>query len=600
MKLWMLWRKHERDLEKEIQHHLQMAATERGERGASPGESQAGARREFGNVGLVKEVTRDVWGWRWLENLHEDLRYGIRSLGKNKGFAAVAILTLALGIGANTAIFSLIDAALLRAIPVRDASQVVVLEWRAHKDPNNLSTRSYGDCQAVHEKTLVGGCSLSEPLFHDLERESGVFSSVAAFAGGDRLDLSGQGDASTVDQPEFVSGKYFETLGVKPRLGRLIDPGDDTLAAPAVVVLSYNYWRSQFGAAPSVLGRKILLNKIPFTIIGVAEPRFDALSPGNAISIWLPLATLSQLDQPWDNRDVDPASWWLVIVGRLKSGTTRDGAQAAVSTIFHSEMTSGPKPLIKVEDDPRIRLVPVDQGLAGNRSDVSTPLYVLLLAVGIVLLIACANVAGLMLARAAARQKEMAVRFALGASRGRILRQLLTESLLLSLAGGALGVLLASWCVASIVNFLETSQNGNAPFSPGIDARVLLFTTTISILTGVLFGLAPALRGLRVDLTPALKEGAVRRSQTAGGEKSWLSTGNGLVVAQVALSIVVLAGAGLLARTLQNLKNIDPGFDTRNVLTFSLDPTLIGYKPADVNNVYRELRTRFSLMPGVT
>jgi predicted permease len=297
---------------------------------------------------------------------------------------------------------------------------------------------------------------------------------------------------------------------------------------------------------------------------------------------------------------VDPANWWLVIVGRLKPGTTRDQAQAAVSTIFHNEMTSGPKPLIKVEDDPRIRLVPVDQGLAGNRSDIAAPLYVLLLAVGIVLLIACANVAGLMLARAAARQKEMAVRFALGASRGRILRQLLTESLLLSLTGGALGVLLASWCVAAIVNFLETSQNGHAPFSPGIDARVLLFTATISILTGVLFGLAPALRGLRVDLTPALKEGAVRSSETVRGEKSWLSTGNGLVVAQVALSIVILAGAGLLARTLQNLKNLDPGFDTRNVLTFSLDPTLIGYKPADINNVYRELRARFSLMPGVT
>jgi predicted permease len=600
MKLWMLWRKRERELEKEIQHHLQLAAEDRGERGESLRDAQAGARREFGNVGLVKEVTRDAWGWRWLENLREDLRYGVRSLGKNKGFAAVAILTLALGIGANTAIFSLIDAALLRATPVRDASQVVVLEWRAHKDPNNHSSRSYGDCEGVREKTLVGDCSLSEPLFHDLAAQSGVFSSLAAFAGGDRLDLSGHGAASTVDQPEFVSGKYFETLGVKPALGRLIDQGDDSLAAPAVVVLSYNYWRSQFGAAPSVLGGKILLNKIPFTIIGVAEPRFDALSPGNTISVWLPLATLSQLDRPWDNRDMDPANWWLVVVGRLAPGTTREQAQAAVSTTFHSEMTSGAKPLIKAEDDPRISLVPVDQGLAGNRSEISTPLYVLSLAVGIVLLIACANVAGLMLARAAARQKEMAIRFALGASRGRILRQLLTESLLLSLAGGALGVLFASWCVASIVNFLETSQNGNAPFSPGIDARVLLFTATVSILTGVLFGLAPALRGLRVDLTPALKEGAVRSSGTVGGEKRWLSTGNGLVVAQVALSIVVLAGAGLLARTLQNLKNLDPGFDTRNVLTFSLDPTLIGYKPADTANAYRELRARFSAMPGVT
>ncbi len=600
MKLWWLSRKRERELEKEIQHHLRMSAADRMDRGASARDAESGARREFGNAGLVKEVTRDAWGWRWLADFYEDVRYGIRTLGKNKGFAAVAILTLALGIGANTAIFSLIDAALLRAIPVRDARQVVVVQWRARKDPNSHSTRSYGDCAGVYEKTLVGECSLSEPFFHDLAKQSGVFSSLAAFASGDRLDLSGNGAATTVDQPEFVSGKYFQTLGVKPTLGRVIDEEDDTPAAPAVVVLSYNYWRSQFGGAPSALGRKILLNKIPFTIIGVAEPRFDALSPGNTISAWLPLAALTQLDQPWDNRDVDPTSWWLVIVGRLQPGITRQQAQAAVSTIFHNEMTSGAKPLIKAEDDPRISLEPVDQALVGSRSDISTPLYVLLLAVGIVLLIACANVAGLMLARAASRQKEMAVRLALGASRERILRQLLTESLLLSLSGGALGLLFASWCVASVVSFLEASQNGNAPFSPSIDLRVLLFTATISVLTGALFGLAPALRSLRVDLTPALKEGAVRSSQTLSGEKRWLSTGNGLVVAQVALSIVVLAGAGLLVRTLQNLKNLDPGFDTRNVLTFRLDPTLIGYKAADTNNTYRELRSRFSAMPGVT
>jgi predicted permease len=600
MKLWWLWRKREKELEKEIQHHLRMAAADRMERGASARDAESAARREFGNAGLVKEVTRDTWGWRWLGDFYEDLRYGIRTLGKNRGFAAVAILTLALGMGANTAIFSLIDAALLRAIPVRDASQVVVVEWRAHKDPSNHSTSSYGDCQGVHEKTLVGECSLSQPFFHDLAKQSGVFSSLAAFAGGDRLDLSGNGAATTVDQPEFVSGKYFETLGVKPALGRLIDEEDDTATAPGVVVLGYNYWRSQFGGAPSALGRKILLNKIPFTIIGVAEPQFDALSPGNTISAWLPLATMPQLNQPWDNREVDPMNWWLVIVGRLQPGTTREQAQARVSTIFHNEMTSGAKPLIKAEDDPRISLLPVDQGLIGNRSDIATPLYVLLLAVGMVLLIACANVAGLMLARAASRQKEMAVRFALGASRGRILRQLLTESLLLSLAGGVLGLLFASWCVASVVSFLEANQGGNAPFSPSIDLRVLLFTAAISVLTGVLFGLAPALRGLRVDLTPALKEGAVRSSQTVGGEKRWLSTGNGLVVAQVALSIVVLAGAGLLVRTLQNLKNLDPGFDTHNVLTFRLDPTLIGYQAADTNNTYRELRSRFSAMPGVT
>ena len=599
MKQWWIWRKREKELEKEIQHHLQMAAKERGERGAAARDAAAGARREFGNVELVKDVTRDAWGWRWLENLYEDLRYGFRTLGKSKGFAAVAILTLALGIGANTAIFSLIDAVLLRAIPVRDASQLVVVEWRARKDPSNHNNTSYGDCAGMLGNSAQGDCSFSEPFYKEIRAQEGVFSNLAAFAGGDRLDLSENGAASTVDQPEYVSGNYFETLGVRPALGRLINAEDDTPAAPSVAVLSYNYWRSRFGGASSTVGKKILLNKIPFTIIGVAEPRFDSLSPGNMLQIWIPLSALAQLNQPWDNRDVDPMSWWLVMVGRLHPGTTRAQAQAAVNMIFHNEMTAGAKPIFKPADDPAISLIPVEQGLTGNRTESSTPLYVLMLAVGIVLLIACANVAGLMLARATSRQKEMAVRFALGASRGRILRQLLTESLMLSLAGGALGILVAAWCDASIVTFLNSGDNGSPLFSPSIDTRVLVFTAAVSILTGILFGLAPALRGLRVDLTPALKEGAASGSQTVRSGKARLNAGNSLVVAQVALSIVVLAGAGLLVRTLQNLKNLDPGFDTRNILTFSLDPTLIGYKSADSDNIYSELRSRLSAMPGV-
>jgi predicted permease len=599
MKLWWRWRKRERELEKEIQHHLQMAAKDRGERGATVREAESGARREFGNVGLVKEVTRDAWGWRWLENLYEDLRYGFRTLGKSKGFAAVAILTLALGIGANTAIFSLIDAVLLRAIPVRDASQLVVAQWRARKEPSNHNNMSYGDCAGFHENSAQGDCSFSEPFYKELRAQDGIFSDLAAFAGGDRLDLSENGAASTVDQPEYVSGNYFETLGVQPTLGRLFNTEDDTPIAPSVAVLSYNFWRSQFGGAPSAVGKKILLNKIPFTIIGVAEPRFDSLSPGNALQIWIPLSTLPLLNQPWDNRDVDPMSWWLVMVGRLHPGTTLAQAQAAVNLIFHNEMTSGAKPIFKAEADPTISLTPVEQGLTGNRTDSSAPLYVLMLAVGIVLLIACANVAGLMLARATSRQKEMAVRFALGASRGRILRQLLTESLMLSLAGGALGILVAAWCDASIVTFLNSGENGSPLFSPTIDMRVLVFTAAVSILTGILFGLAPALRGMRVDLTPALKEGAGSGSQTVRSGKARLNAGNGLVVAQVALSIVVLAGAGLLVRTLQNLKNLDPGFDTRNILVFSLDPTLIGYKSADSDIAYHELRSRLSAMAGV-
>jgi len=582
-----------------MRSHLEMAARERMERGEAPGDAKHKARREFGNVALVKEVTRDTWGWRWVEVLLEDARYGLRMLSKNKGFTAIAVLTLALGIGANTAIFSMIDAALLHALPVRDADRVLLLEWQAHKPPKYRSYSSYGDCPTGDYSTRSTGCSFSEPFFRALQKETAALSVLAAFANGNRLDLSGNGPASTLDNPEYVSGDFFELLGVKPAVGRLLAPEDDNNASAPVVVLSYRYWRSQFGGSPGIVGKTILLNRIQTTIIGVAEERFDALSPGNLHDVWIPLAMQSPLEHSVDNRSTDPSNWRLVLIGRLKPEATASQAQAQASALFQNEMTHGEKPMSKPEDGATIVVTPIQQGLVGNRGDISAPLYVMMFVVGIILLIACANVAGLLLARATSRQKEMAVRLALGASRARIMRQLLTESLMLSLAGGALGILLASWCIASIQAFVSSTQDGPPGLSPSLNSTVLLFTAAVSVLTGILFGLAPAIRGMRVDLTPSLKAGAAGSSPTKRPAKKWLSTGNGLVVAQVALSIVVLAAAGLLMRTLQNLKNIDPGFDTRNVLTFSLDPTLTGYKQTDTNNFYRQLQSRLAAMPGV-
>jgi predicted permease len=592
--IWKRGQRRAEELDEEVRGHLEMAARERVERGMAADEAARGARREFGNLGLVKETTRDVWGWRWLRDLYEDARFGWRTLGKSLGFSLTAILTLALGIGANTAIFSVIDAALLRSLPVRDADRLVVPIWQAQKEPKHSNITSYGDCNEVRSEKRPGGCSFSGPFLQEVRGLSGIFSSVAAFAGGDRLDLSGMGTADTVEQTEYVSGNYFETLGVLPAKGRLIGSDDDTASATPAVVLSYSYWRSKFGGDASAVGKSILLNKVACTIVGVAEERFDWLSPGNPIQMWIPLAVLPRLEVPWNNREVDPANWWLVMAGRLKPGVTRDQAQAAVATIFANETTSGAKPMFKPEDKDGavVLLTGLEESLTGNRPDVSAPLYVLVLAVGIVLLIACANVAGLLLSRATARQKEMAVRFALGASRGRVVRQLLTESVMLAVAGGALGVLFAWWCLHSITTFAAT-------FAADIDARVLFFTGMVSVLTGVIFGLAPALRGMRVDLTPALKAGMRGGAQAGGKGKSGWSAGNALVVAQVALSIVVLAGAGLLVRTLQNLKNIDPGFDTRNVLTFRLDATLIGYQSAQSDAFFRELRDRLKAMPGV-
>ena len=600
MKLWGMRRRQEKELDKEIQHHLRMAKADRMERGASQYDAEAGARREFGNVGLMKEVARDAWGWRWLEDILEDLRYGIRTLAKNPGFAIVAILTLALGIGANTAIFSFIEGALLRSIPVRDAEQLVLLQWRARTQPKHLWHSSYGDCEQSFQKTSASSCSLSEPFFHEVQKRADIFSGLAAFAGAERLNLSGNGAASVVDRAEYVTGEYFETLGVKPAFGRLISREDDTATAPAVAVLSFRYWRTQFGGSRDVLGKTILLNRVPFAVVGVAEERFDSLSPGNLFDLWIPLVTESRLVQPWDNRDVQHNYWRLVIAGRLKPGTAVGAATAELSTLFQNETArGGEKPMLNQEDQGAIFLRPLEQGLTGLRKKASAPLYAMMLVVGIVLLIACANVAGLMLARATSRQKEVAVRFALGASKGRILRQLLTESLMLSCAGGVMGILFANWCVASILAFLEANQQGPLAFTATINTKVLLFTAAVAVLTGILFGLAPAFRGMRVDLTPSLKEGAGSISQNRPARKGWFSAGNSLVIAQVALSIVVLTGAGLLVRTLQNLKNLNPGFDTRNVLTFRMDPTLIGYKAADSDNFYRELQERLAGMPGV-
>ncbi|MGB6482598.1 MAG: ABC transporter permease [Candidatus Acidiferrales bacterium] len=535
-----------------------------------------------------------------MNTLLQDLRYGIRMLAKSPGFAAVAILTLAFGIGANTAIFSLIEAILMRSLPVQGAQSLVVLKWSARKAPEMHSSSSYGDCTQQRERNgPSSSCSFSEPFFHDVAGHVDAFSSVAAFANAGQLNLSGNGTASVLSA-EGVSGEFFPLLGVHAAAGRLVAPSDDNVSAPPVVVLNYGYWKSQFGGSPSAIGKTICLNNVPFTIIGVTDPRFDSLSPGRIYDVWLPLSVLPQVNpHPWVKaRPTDIYSWWLVIIGRLKPGVGRMQAQAAVTTLFRNEMLHGAKPLSKPADDPKVAALPAQSGLTGATTHMSTELYVLMMAVGIVLLIACANVAGLLLARATARQKEIAVRLALGAGRGRIVRQLLTESVFLSLVGGALGILFALWGTHAIVSLFASSSDEPFGFSPGIDGHVLAFTFAAAVLTGIIFGLAPAFRGTRVDLTPSLKEGT-GSSAAEGRAGRWFSLGNGLVVAQVALAVLVLIGAGLLVRTLQNLKNGDPGFDTRNLLTFGLDPTLIGYKTPQIDVFYRNLQERLAAIPGV-
>jgi predicted permease len=589
------WRKRDRDLQDEIRSHLEMAVRARIERGESPEEALHAARREFGNEALVKETTREMWGWRWLENLFADVRYGLRMLRKTPGFTAVAVAALALGIGANTAIFSLIDAVMLKPLPVRDPQQLVLLTWHANHSPEFHNYASFGDCHMRAGDTAnPSGCSFSYPFFQQMQGQTKAFSGVIAFGGAGQLDLSGNGAASIV-RGELVSGSFFETLGVGAAFGRTIQPADDTASAAPVAVLSYGYWQTAFGGDVSVIGRTIRLNNVAFTIAGVAPAQFLGVTPGNAYDLYIPLSQASSLRVNWVG---DPVfSWWLVIVGRLRPGTSLPQAQAAVNFVFQNDMLHASKPLSKPADDPSIALLPAGQGLNGARAEASILLYVLMLTVGVVLLIACANVAGLMLARSSARRREMAVRLALGAGRRRIARQLLTESVLLSLLGGAFGCYVAYAGVRLITAVVSSAMSQPFPFLVSVDWRVLLFTCAVSVLTGILFGIVPALRSARVDLTPALKNGPGDAIAPAG--RRWLSLGNSLVVAQVALAVVVLSAAGLFVRTLRNLESVNPGFDTNNVLLFGVDPELLDYKPAQIQNLYRDLLSRLAALPGV-
>jgi predicted permease len=596
----------ETELDSELRFHLESQIENNIRAGMSPKAARQSALREFGGVELAKEECRDERGTQFFEQLWQDVRFGARMLRKNPGFAAVAILTLALGIGANTAIFSLINALFVRSLPVKNSQELVMLKWKARKPPNFHGYLHDNDCRNdFHgDNDNPSGCSFTHPFFNDLRAQTDIFASVTASGGRIGIEMSGNGPAS-MREGLLVAGNYFDALGVRPAVGRLIEPSDDQPSAPAVAVLNYNYWQEVFGGSTAVLGKTFRLNGVPTTVIGVAESRFVSLTPGNVPDAWLPMSLNLPL-RPWANPDRDDGGFpWIFIIGRLKPDVPRERAQTLVSLLFRNEMIHGAAAVAKESDEPSVELVPVQKGLNGIRGKYSTPLFILMPAVGIVLLIACANVAGLFLARSSVRQKEMALRQVLGAGRWRIVRQLLIESVLLSAVGGLLGILMAIWGVHAILAFVASGAiqplGTIRPlgFDTSIDAHVLLFTLGISLIAGIFFGLAPAMRGTRVELIPALKEGAGNSAGAAQGRNPWLNVGNSLVVAQVALTMIVLVGAGLVVRTLQNLRNIDPGFDVTNILNFSVAPRMVGYKWAQMDALYRNLQLHLSAVPGV-
>ncbi|MFC5862826.1 ADOP family duplicated permease [Acidicapsa dinghuensis] len=582
------------ELDDELRFHQEKQVDKYMRTGMSKDEALRQVRLDFGGVGQVKEDCRDARGISFLDSLVQDLRYSLRMLVKSPVFTTVVIITLALGIGANTAIFTLVNAIMLRSIPVRDPQQLVMAQWSAHHGPSHVGVSSFGDC--THNPEGTTGCTMSYPLFQEIQKQNSVLEDAMAFIGPFQMDLSGNG-AAAIAQGQLVSGSYFETLGVLPALGRTLSPDDEKPGAPSVAVLDYGYWQRAFGGSPTVIGRIIHLNNAPFTIIGVTEPGFTRLTPGKSVDLWVSLNQTTTLGLKHID-PTDPTDWWLVVVGRLHAGVSRVQAQAALDSIYKNEMLHGPNKEWDPADDPHLLLLPAQEALTGIRNAYGEPLLLLMAAVGLTLLIACANVAGLMLARAASREREMAVRLAMGASRRRVIRQLLTESLVLSFIGAGLGVLLAPLSVSALASFFSANSYSPLQLDLHVDARILLFTVGVAFLTGVGFGLAPAFRGARTSVTAQLK-GNTTTAAASHGRGRLLGLGSVLVILQVTLSMVVLTGAGLLLRSLDKLRNIDPGFDTRNLILFSINPELTGYKDQQITNLYTDLQKRIAALPGV-
>ena len=583
----------ESDVNDELRFHLERQIELNIAAGMSPDEARRRALVDFGGVQQTREALREVHGSRFLDPLQQDVRYAWRILRKAPGFTLSIILTLALGIGLNTAIFSLIDGVLFRAVPATHAEELVLMRWQAHQRPK-INQWGYGYCQRSQD--TPDGCSFSLPWFKAV-KQANVFSGLAGFAGFSRLSLSGNGPATMINNGQLVSGDFFQTVGTKAAVGRTLLPGDDSPEAAPVLMLSYSYWLRDFGGSAEAVGRTVKLNGLPFTIVGVAERGFEGLAPGNSVDLWVPFSVRARLSQRWTPDQESASAWWIAVVARLKPELPRVQAQAAMNLLFRNETMHGAKPLFQAADEARLELVPVQRGLDGGKQQALQPLLVLMMAVALVLLIACANIGGLMLSRATARTREIAVRLTLGARRTRLVSQLLVESIMVALAGGALALLVGRWGSRLLLVLTNDGVSG-VPFSPQLDGRVLAFTFGLSLLTAVLFGLAPILLSLRVDLAPALKTG----SDGLEGPRShrhWYSMGNLLVVTQVALAIVALVSAGLLVRTLQNLKSIDLGFDPNNVLVFSINPELAGYKEPQVGGLYSELQESFAALPGV-
>ena len=580
----------DREIDAEIRAHLDMRIADNIAAGMTPEEARRDAWVRFGNPTTTRERVAAADAALGVGTVWSDVRYGLRQLRRAPGFAVVALITLGLGIGANTAIFSLIDAALLKMLPVRDPQQLVQLK--------TVNPGSPVDDQ------------FSYPQYKAIRGRTQVFAGALAFRRMRNIDFEVDGRGGLANG-QFVSGNYFSVLGVKAIEGRTLRADDEGVDGQnPVAVLGYDYWQSRFALDPGVIGKRILLNNAAFTIVGVTGPEFYGIQPGERIDVSVPLTTDSLVNpafagsgMPYDVLKA-PFRNWLYVMARLNPGVTAQAAGANLEPVFAQSMRETADSLAGLPvDSPavrqailstRLRIDPGSQGLAGLRNQFSKPLYVVMAIVGLLLLSTCANVANLLLARSQTRQREIAVRLAMGAGRRRLMRQLITESVLLGLGGGLLGtgmaVLGSRW-------LLELMAHGRNPVSLAVqpDVKVLGFTLAISMMTAILFGTLPAWRATRLDPAKGLAQGSRGTASAGNGSK----LGSALVVVQVAVSLVLLIGAGLLARSLENLRSFYPGFNKENVLMFALNQTMVGYKDEQAAPLYERLLERLSAVPGV-
>lgn len=595
LRYWMNSARRGDALREEMELHLAEKAAELEAGGMTPEGARAEARRRFGNVTLKHEESREIWMTRFLSELGQDLRYGWRTMMSNKVFSALAILSLALGIGANSAIYSLMESILMRSLPVADPESLMVLNWTS-TPPQNASKQWVHVVHGIQgvfwpgdRGALVSGI-FPYRAYEAMRQENSVFSTVFGYFDGHKHNLAIRGQAMTA-ATEYVTGEYFRGLGVSPAAGRLIEADDDQPGSAPAAVISFAASQNRFGGPASAIGQAILVDNVPFTVIGVTPPEFFGVDPSAAPDLYLPMRATVLVEGPRAAKLFDDEHfYWLEMMGRLRPGVTKEQAQAVMAPRFHQWVAATATSDGERAKLPALILNPGAGGLGRLRREYSKPLFVLLAMVGLILAITCVNIANLLLARAAARRREMAVRLSLGAGRFRVVRQLLTECVLMASFGGALGVLFAVWGMRWLT-FLFSKGQENFTLHAELNWQVLGATAALSVVCGLVFGLVPAIQATRPDVIPALKGGR------GGGSRH--RTQHILVVAQIAMSFVILVAAGLFVQTLNNLHSVQLGYSRENILLFSLNASQAGHRDPEIAMFYEDLRQRFGTIPGV-